>query len=242
MKNIVIYATVSGKSARALAQAINERSFGECKARVVNPYKVDARINKGDIIFSYGCSSDNKTPFPVLRLNTRNAVLNCIDKRKTFVLLKKAGVPTVEYVTKMNQVPAHWDRVVVRDEVNGRKSEGLNYCYNENVSKYPHANLFTEYFDHKYEHRVVVFKGVILGRYFKSARDGDWFFNPQPSRGFETMDAACIKAAAVLGIDYVGFDVVSNSKKDFRILEANSGPVLTTEAETAIVEYFMNLA
>jgi glutathione synthase/RimK-type ligase-like ATP-grasp enzyme len=87
----------------------------------------------------------------------------------------------------------------------------------------------------------MVFRGAVVGRYFKKEDSGDWYFNNQPAKGFEEMDKHCIRAAKALGIDYVGFDVVAKNKKDFRILEANSGPRITDEAETAIVEYFINL-
>ncbi|MNQ79946.1 hypothetical protein D3C85_949070 [compost metagenome] len=55
------------------------------------------------------------------------------------------------------------------------------------------------------------------------------------------MDEHCLRAAKALGIDYVGFDVVAKTKKDFRILEANSAARLEDEAENAIVEYYINL-
>jgi len=44
------------------------------------------------------------------------------------------------------------------------------------------------------------------------------------------MDNMCLKAAHALGIDYVGFDVLAQTKNDCVIIEANSGPILTDEA------------
>jgi len=86
----------------------------------------------------------------------------------------------------------------------------------------------------------------VVGRYYKAETPDDkgvleWSFNVQPKRGFEKMDEACLKAAKALGIDYVGFDVVAMNKNDFVILEANSGPILTGEAEEAIINYYLNL-
>ena len=70
--------------------------------------------------------------------------------------------------------------------------------------------------------------------------DGSVNFNHQAPKGFEKIDEHCIKAAKALGIDYVGFDVLAHTKKDFVILEANSGAIMTDEAALAIVEYFLN--
>ena len=37
------------------------------------------------------------------------------------------------------------------------------------------------------------------------------------------MKADCAKAAKALGMDIVGFDVLATTKKDYAIIEANSG-------------------
>lgn len=58
---------------------------------------------------------------------------------------------------------------------------------------------------------------------------------PVPNRDFKTIDAACVKGAELLGIDYVGFDVLAKNKKDFRICEANSGPILTDDVLPQLV-------
>jgi glutathione synthase/RimK-type ligase-like ATP-grasp enzyme len=50
------------------------------------------------------------------------------------------------------------------------------------------------------------------------------------------MDAICIRAARALSIDYVGFDVLAQTKNDCVIIEANSGPILTEEAIDAFHE------
>ncbi len=241
MKKILIYTSLCNKSSKLLAEALNTRSHGECKARVVNPYTQVVNPQKDEIIFGYGCSSSNNSAHKHVRINTRTAVKNCVDKPTTFKLMTEAGVPTVEYVTKYDDIPHHWDIIVARKKRAGRKAEDLEYLFQDNKHKIPDGELYSEYFPHKYEYRIVVFKNVIVGRYFKNEQNGEWLFNNQPAKRFELMDKACITAAKALGIDYVGFDVVANTKTDFRLLEANSGPVITDEAEDAIIEYFLNL-
>lgn len=241
MKHIVIYSSVCGASSRSLDKALNTRSNGECKARVINPYKDDVPLNPGDIVFAYGCSASNYSQHQHRRINSRYAVLNCVDKLVTFDLLRKNKIPTVESVSSYEDIPFHWKTIVYREKVDGKKAEGLEYLSQEEIPLFKNGELYTEYFEHRYEYRIVVFMGQVVGRYYKADKEGEWHFIKQRKDGFEEMDKACLKAAKVLGIDYVGFDVVSRNKKDFRILEANSGPVLTDEAEDAIVNYFINL-
>lgn len=241
-KRIVLYATISGKSARQLAEGFNIRTHGECSARVVNPFKAEPRVGADEIIFSYGCSSTNKSAHQNKRLNKSKSVLNCINKVETFTILKAAKVPTVDFVRNFKEVPKKWDDVVVRSKQDDFRGKGMEIVTNADVKKFPDAELFTEYFPHKYEYRITVFMGEVIGRYYKCVTgEGEWELKLQPSHGFGTIDAECIKAAKALDIDYVGFDVVANTKKDFRILEANSGPAITEEAEDAILNYFINL-
>jgi len=190
-----------------------------------------------DSVFSYGTSYGTHHKH---RFNSSVSVRNCADKTRTFDLLREAGCSTVPYVLRKQNIPKEWEWVVIRQSIGGRKAEGLDYA--ENIpGQIPNGELFTEYFEHKYEYRITVFNGQVVGRYFKREDAGDWYFELQPKRGFEIMDDHCIRAAKALGIDYVGFDVVANTKKDFRILEGNSAARLTDEAENAIVEYYINL-
>lgn len=239
-------AIITGKcilSARKLAEGISKRSHGEWQAKVYDVRKdqlPDIGIEHG---FMYGCSEDI---FPVKHhINKRAAVKRCVDKIKTFETLHAAGVRVCMWATNKELASKLFERIVVRSKVDGRKAEDLDYFFQGD--KLPDAPLYTEYFEHKYEYRVVVFMGQVVGRYYK-AETGfmpngqvEWSFMVQPKRGFEQIDEACLKAAKALGIDYVGFDVVAKNKKDFVILEANSGPILTEEAETAIVNYYLNL-
>jgi hypothetical protein len=231
---IAILSSVAGVSSKILCTAFRNNGI---ESNVYRTAKTDKRDFSADydVLFSYGCATRTTHK---KRFNQASAVDTCISKPWSFEAFKRAQVDTVDYV-KAKPIPAAWPWVVVRDNQNGRKAEGLSY--HENGPDVPDGGLYTEYFEHRYEYRIMVWRYEVVGRYYKDEHDGDWYFNLQPKRGFEEMDRQCIRAAAALGIDYVGFDVVAASKDDFRILEANSGPRITDEAENAIVEYFINL-
>ena len=230
---IAIIHSVAGISSKALSLALKNNGI---ESQVFRTSEIDKRdFYEFDHVFSFGTSYKTNHNH---RLNSSAAVRNCISKPLSFECFRRAQVNTVDYVLK-KPIPKTWDWVVIRDDAEGRKAEGISY--HENNEFVPDGNLYTEYFEHKYEYRIMVFRDKIVGRYFKQEENGDWYFNLQPVRGFEMMDDHCLRAAKALKIDYVGFDVVANTKKDFRIIEANSAARLTDEAETAIVEYFLNL-
>lgn len=237
-------AIITGKcilSAKALAEGINKRSHGEWQARVYDIRKREYP-DYPSFLFAYGCS--NKTPYRKDIVNSPHAVKRCVSKLNTFMCLD--GVcPIPEYRKRGELIPAKWERIVVRSKVDGRKAEDLEFFHQGDVL--PDAPLYTEYFEHKYEYRIVVFMGKVVGRYYKAVTGTmpngqlEWSFMVQRKRGFEAIDDACLKAAKALGIDYVGFDVVAKDKQHFVVLEANSGPIITEEAETVIVNYYLNL-
>lgn len=234
MTRVAIIHSCSGISAKALQTDLKDNGIA---SEVFRPYLdgVD-QLRNFTHVFSLGCSAST---FVGARLNTANAVKTCVDKVLAFNALKAAKVNTVEYATVRGKVPKKWDHVVVRKERGGKKAEGYDVV--PNSDNLPPGELYTEYFYHKYEYRVVVFNDTIVGRYYKKPVDGNHIFTLQPARGFELIDDHCLRAAKAIGIDYVGFDVVTNNKKDFRILEANSGATLTEEALNAIVGYYLNV-
>lgn len=180
-------------------------------------------------VFNYG-SSDVVNA----RVNPGWAVAVCCDKIETLKRLTKGGVPCLEYATQKRKVPDEWGTVVVRKSIYGKQNEGMEYAYLP--GKLPDAPLYTRWFDHRNEYRVVVFQGRVVGRYRKSFQpSGEWWLIPVSKRGFQDIDAACVKGAELLGIDYVGFDVLTKNKKDFRICEANSGPILTDDVLPQLV-------
>lgn len=226
MKIVVLHPKLAYESASKLAKALN--------ADLCNPFQEDRRDFRGfDVVFNYGCDLNIHARYV---LNPRLSVARCKDKIATFMVLKEAGVPCPAYATRKQDVPKDWECIVVRESVDGARAEGLDYKYQGD--ELPDAALYTEYFPHKYEYRIVVFKGQVVGRYRKVEVDGEWELQLMRKQGFEEVDADCIKAAQALGIDYVGFDVLENKQGKCIILEANSAPILTEEAIKTIVKHF----
>lgn len=188
-----------------------------------------------DVIFNYGRSSFlRNTDIPII--NQPKAVRTCIDKIATFKVLKENNLPHVAFCTRKTDIPASWKVVAVRSKVDGKQNDGFDLF--EQGCDYPKAPLYTEYFKHEWEYRVVVFMGKVVARYRKDSNNGVWNLTLMLSDGFEAVDEACVKAAKALGIDYVGFDVVENKRGKWMILEANSGPMLTDAVEAAIIKHF----
>lgn len=231
---IAIVNSVAGISSKELGEFL---STPEWKVPVDKPHKSGIYDWRHvDVVFNYG--SGYRGLMAKKFINTPEAVCRCVDKPTSFEAFKKANLDTVEYTTDKDKIPKNWAWVVVRKETAGRKAEGL--AYHENIpEKIPFGELYSEYFEHRFEYRVVVFMGKVVGYYFKRRNvDGNWYFNIQKPNGFEKMGEQCIRAAKELGIDYVGFDVVAKTKNDFKILEANSAPILTAESMEAIHSYF----
>lgn len=235
---VAIITSVAQKSSKALALALKNNGIHADVFDVNENGK--SVFMEYDSVFSFGTSKETRHNH---RFNTSSAVKMCVSKPRTFESLKRAGCFTVPYVLRKDQVPKEWECIVVREDAGGRKAEGMHLI--DRGQALPDGQLYTEYFFHKTEYRIMVFNGAIVARYEKveGQHEGEvWhFFEDRPKKGFKVMDEHCLKAAKALGIDYVGFDVVANSREDFRILEANSAARLEDEAENAIVEYYINL-
>jgi glutathione synthase/RimK-type ligase-like ATP-grasp enzyme len=222
MLNIcVIHPKRCTESATKLAKALG--------CDVSNPYK-ERRVNYRDydLVINYGIAE----PIGYHRvLNMTLAVERCKNKLKTLQYLQYAGVPVPWFSFSQEVVEKRVAPVetlyVCHTEQYGMQNRGIEYRHADELVP---AHLYTEYFHHKKEYRVVVLKGKVIGIYSKLEREkGEWDLVSLQNKGFKEINEQCIKAAAVLNIDYVGFDVVANTRKDFRIIEANSGPIITDQ-------------
>ena len=194
-----------------------------------------------DYVFSYG-TSEVVGKARKKRYNSPVAVETCVDKEATFRALRKAGIPTCESTTD-KKVARKWGFAVCRENVANRRNEGMTYWYAED-GDIPDAALYTKWFDHIREYRVVVFDGQTF-IYFKSTdkETGLWNLNYRPCNGpwLWRMCEHALKAAKSIGIDYVGFDVLMNAKGEVCFLEANSSAVLCDEVRAAIINHFKGL-
>lgn len=223
MKIVVLHPSLCKKSASELAK--------ELGGVAINPFEFNTRdYTQYDLVFNYGC---NRKIDAKKIINKTGAVARCIDKVATFYRLAKMGVPVVSFTEHLKEVPAHWKTIVCRKHADGAGGKGITYV--EQGQPLPPASLYTEYYKHKFEFRIVVFQNKVIGRYLKREnKQGEWVLDHMQATGFDTMDGHCELAAKLLDIDYVGFDVIAKSQTDYRILEANSGPILSPEISDII--------
>lgn len=226
MKILVISPKAAEDSAKRLAV--------ELGAKYENPYQTGRLVFKDyALVINYGFSTNIVTNANANVFNEPSAVRKCINKITTLDILANTGIPVPDYD---QLVKKHWDIAVCHTKLEGRKNEGIEYWYRYEDKPIPNAYLYTKYYEHRGEYRVVVLCGKVVGRYRKVERDGTWDLELRDKRGFEHMDDICIRAARALGIDYVGFDVLAQTKNDCVIIEANSGPILTEETIDAFHE------
>jgi glutathione synthase/RimK-type ligase-like ATP-grasp enzyme len=215
MNICVVHPKIAAQSASRLAKALGcDRS---------NPYEARHSDYSGfDLVFNYGVSAKLKAK---KFINHPLSVAICKDKLLTYKAFKLADIPTVEFTIDKQAIPKAWKTIVCRKTVDGARGEGMDYVYQGDPI--PDAALYTKFYDHRYEFRVVVFKGQVVGRYIKIEEDGEWLLVELEADDFEGIDAACVDAAHVLNIDYVGFDVLAKNMDRFVILEANTAPIIT---------------
>ncbi|WP_155638787.1 ATP-grasp domain-containing protein [Burkholderia territorii] len=234
---LAIITYVAKESSNELAEALRQEGIGVDVLDMGAVHFDEGRAWHYDCVLSYGCSDRVQHRN---RLNQADAVKRCIDKVETFKALRKAGVPIPMWKTERNKVPKNWDSVVVRESRVGRKAEGFHHWLKEE-GELPHGELYTKYYEHRNEYRVVVFMGKYFVYYKRPvSKDGEEWHEMvlQPARKFEAMGRHALAAAKALGIDYAGFDVVANSRTEYVFLEANSGPILNEEVKDYIVKWF----
>lgn len=232
MKICVVHPAATNESAAKLAKAVNGVTW--------NPYKNYHPRQVFDLYFNYGVSDE---PFlkelPKVRLiNHPDSVRISTNKIKTYNAFRFGGVPTCEFVTNDIDVPKSWKEVVCREVVNGRNCEGILITGQDNIVK---GNpLYTRFFKHTEEHRVVVYKGDIVARYMKTNLEGGMYdLQLMEPDGYEEVDHISIEAARAVGLDYAGVDILHDGSSGKSIcLEINSGPLLTDEAYEFFQQHF----
>jgi len=224
---LLIYPEVAKESALKLADALD--------IEALNPFNTDERdFTEYTGVINYGCN--RKITYQNI-FNTAKAVSLCADKVSTFITLNKANIPTVGWITEKGDIPKEWKTIVVRNQINAAKNEGMQYV--EQGEPVPFAPLYTEYFPHTEEYRVCVFNKQFSVAYEKiEEEEGTWSLIKRDFKYLSSIKMACIEAAKALDIDFVGFDVLANQKGEFRVLEANSAPILTDEMLSLFLKYF----
>ena len=147
---------------------------------------------------------------------------------------------SVRHWISKEHIPEEIESLVIREEIAGRKAEGLSY-WDRGNGPIPDGELYTEWYASDRELRVTyVFGQVFIYRKVDINGGLEQEFKLVASKAYGKVKEAAVEAANGLQMDYISFDVLYNSSDDFVFLEANSGSILTPEASTAIVEYFLN--
>lgn len=229
MLNIcVIHPKRCTESATMLAKALG--------ADLSNPYREKQyNYRNYDVVINYGVAKDIAGNL----FNSTYAVNVCKNKLRTLDILSQVGIPVPKFSAYAVIAQQFNDTIVCHTEQEGMQNKGIVYHERDNGQPIPRAYLYTEYFHHKREYRVVVLNYKVVGIYRKEEiEDGTWDLIPLSHKGFYSISKACVKAAKAIGIQYVGFDVVANTREDFRILEANSGPIITDQVIDAFKQLF----
>lgn len=232
MKICVVHPAATKESAARLAEAVNGVTW--------NPYKDYRPRGAFDLYFNYGVSAEPHLELPQLQaqlVNHPRAVRISTDKIASYKVFQRAGVPTCEFVTNHRDVPKTWKEVVCRETVNGRNCEGILITGQDNIVE---GNpLYTRFFEHTEEHRIVVYKGAIMARYMKTNLKGGMYdLQLMQAYGYEEVDRIAEQAARAVGLDYAGVDILHDGASGKSLcLEINSGPLLTDEA----YEFFQQL-
>lgn len=233
-KIVILHPKKCAKSAAQLAEAIG--------AVCENPFQTEGHDYRDyQLVINYGCNRNIKA---TRLINNTKAVACCIDKLRTFTILKEAGGINIPEFTTNAAKAKDWDIVVVRKELDAAGNKGMEYV-DPSRQPLPDAPLYTKYFSHNREYRVVVVPeniGIMhVQAYIKKEKDGEWTLFEDNSIHLDAVKAQCLKAAEALRIDYVGFDVLMNKQNQFIILEANSGPIITDTTIKAFKKMLKNV-
>jgi hypothetical protein len=231
---VAIISSLSGITAKELAEHLQ---FNDIEAVRGKPWKdgvVDYR--HCDWVFSLGCSADT---LHKNRLNNPEAVKTCVDKWLTFETLAYTWVPIPRYYNDKSLIPDDVNHLVIRKDRKGNKAVDMEVWNRWEGKPIPYGQIYSEWYDHKLELRVYVFRDQawVYKKVLNDRGQHEFIY----TTAYGVVKPAAIDAAKALKIDYVSFDVLYNAPNNYCFLEANSGSVLTTEVSTAIVEFFINL-
>lgn len=185
------------------------------------------------------------------------------NKRDTFRVWQKAGIPTPEWTADRKEAEK-WIReegvVVVRTLLNGHSGNGIVIA--ETVAQLGQAPLYTLYKRKKKEFRVHVFMGKVIdiqqkrlangakeeenyNQYIRSHANG-WIFARENISEPKDLRSLAVKAVSALGLDFGAVDIIYNEKENkCYCLEVNSAPGLegqTLVSYTNAIKEYINVS
>ncbi len=248
----ILSCTASCDSAMKLRDAIEEILGFNHKDILVS--KDSSQCSGFDVLLRYGCGYGRLKTEP--EWNSPKFINTCIDKR-TFSRLFRGIVPVP--VFHENGIPNSYP-VLVRETLTGAKSEGVHLVHNRQEFDETWQNGFywTEFFHADFELRVLLAlskNSYDLRIYKKEPVDGkshhDEFIVEGDNTNWRLKDAAYYPKAVStvekmipkiyeLGGRFCGIDVLYvPSRKEYVVLELNSGPWLTLPAAKWLAGLFV---
>ena len=239
---VVMSYKLGSKSAKTLA-----RSLGVRRVRANG----DFRNNYNHRVINWG--SSQLPTFPLTRgiINHPSAVALAVNKRKSLITLRNAGVPVPVFHTDIESAAEASDEgkvLFARMSLTSNSGRGIVVVQPED--DLPEAPLYTEFFDKVKEYRVHVGGGQIFDFQAKLKRNGAE--NPDPyiynyalggrvfcRGGVEISDRvrqASIAAVEALGLDFGAVDIGEDAEGNVAVFEVNCAPSLEGQTLTNYIE------
>lgn len=173
--------------------------------------------------------------------NNARAIERCVDKSMTSFLLARAGIPTpstwaVQSREQAAAILAREGRALVLKPLFGSQGRGLRLLHSA-ADLPPPAELSGVYYLQRYvgverqgfhDFRVLVVRGRVVATMMRHA--SQWITNvkrggkPVPAVADGTMKELAIAAAAAVGADFAGVDIIHDAEGRALVLEVNSMP------------------
>jgi len=192
----------------------------------------------GDVVVNWGNGGDYPPKGNVI-LNKPGAVLNAVNKLRTFQILSASGVFVVPWTILKLEAEIWLNEgyvVVARKILTGHEGAGIVIV--EKVNELIQAPLYTKYINKVREFRVHATPyGVIdtqqkvhnpaLGqpKSWKVRSYGNGFiFQRKGILPNQNRDQLAIAAVKALGLDFGGLDIIEDKQGNFYVLEVNTAP------------------
>lgn len=233
---------VHSKSANQLADAM--------KVPLLGKFLSLTKYDPGVVVINWGSGKADLGTCTVL--NKPEAVRLAVNKLKSFMKFREAGVRTPDWTTDVN-VASGWlpaGKVVARARLEGRDGDGLSI---HSAGPLPPAKLYTKFIQGCTEYRVSVVGDKVVGSQVKvpipgktpnhevkttAGNYGLHWMNPWDHLPLSAKQEA-VKAVKALGLDFGGVDVIYREDEGARVLEVNTAPELTPTLLQKYSKYLM---
>lgn len=234
--------SIHSKSANQLADTM--------KVPLLGKFLSLTKYDPGVTVINWGSAKADLGTCTIL--NKPEAVKLAVNKLKSFMKFREAGVSTPDWTTDA-YVASGWlpvGKVVARARLEGRDGDGLTV---HSTGPLPPAKLYTKFIDGCTEYRISVVKDKVVGVQKKVQIPGKPEYNHEVKTtaggyGLHWEDTyatpvvirtVAVKAVEALGLDFGGVDVIYRQDEGARVLEVNTAPELTPTLVQRYSRYLM---